>query len=91
MPSFLWVGRGSPTQARNSRIGSARGRNEASKASLLDLPAEKNIKTVDYILDDLVEGVTLMVMSLPLQFEARLAITHMQSPIRVWWAVMEDK
>jgi hypothetical protein len=62
-PCFLWVNHGSPIQGRNLHTDSAYSRHKYAKNRLLDLPAEKYIKPVYYILYDLIEGVTLKEMS----------------------------
>jgi hypothetical protein len=64
---------------------------QSLKTHLLYFPAEENVKPVDYILYDLIEGVTFAVMSaLPLA-RNKSTITHMQSPVCVRRAIMEDE
>ena len=70
---------------------SVSARSEVSGKRSLDLPPEENVEPVDYILYDLVKGVTLMVMSDFIQLEVKGTITHMQSPVCVWGTIVKDE
>ena len=56
-PCSLWVNRGNPSRGRNLSAGSVSSRSKVSGERSLDLPPEKDIEPVDYVLYDLVEGV----------------------------------
>lgn len=64
---------------------------KALKTCLLDLSAEKDIEPIDYILYDLIEGVTLMMMSLLRLTRNKRHITHMYPSVCVRRAIMEDE